>query len=53
MFTSSLSEEVKALEGDIEAVEEKVDDHLICEKLRLFINAPAEIQNIYFDDAGL
>ncbi|KZS97595.1 hypothetical protein SISNIDRAFT_405952 [Sistotremastrum niveocremeum HHB9708] len=52
MFTSSLSEEVKALEGDIEAVEEKVDDPLICEKLRLFIYAPAEIQNFYFEDAA-
>ena len=45
-------EEVKALEEDIEAVKSKVDDAMICEKVRLFVNAPREIQQIYKADAG-
>lgn len=45
-------EEVKALEEDIEAVKSKVDDPMICEKVRLFVNAPREIQQIYKADAG-
>ncbi|KAA1466392.1 hypothetical protein DENSPDRAFT_831210 [Dentipellis sp. KUC8613] len=51
MFTSSLNEEVKALEEDIEAVKDKVDDPLICEKIRQFVYAPKEIQAIYKADA--
>lgn len=46
-------EEVKALEEDIEAVKTKVDDPMICEKVRLFVNAPREIQQIYKADAGM
>lgn len=52
MFTSSLSEEVKALEEDIEAVKSKVDDPVMCEKIRLFVYAPREIQAMYKADAG-
>ncbi|KAH7929468.1 hypothetical protein BV22DRAFT_128309 [Leucogyrophana mollusca] len=52
MFTSSLTEEVKALEEDIEAVKAKVDDEVICEKIRLFVYAPREIQDTYKADAG-
>lgn len=52
MFTSSLNEEVKALEMDIEAVQEKVEDAIICEKVRQYVYAPREIQEIYKFDAG-
>jgi hypothetical protein len=52
MFTSSLQEEVRALEEDIEAVEDKVDDPVICEKVRLFAYAPKEIQSLLRADAG-
>ncbi|KAI0081790.1 hypothetical protein K474DRAFT_1694834 [Panus rudis PR-1116 ss-1] len=52
MFTGSLMEEVKALEEDIEAVKAKVDDPVLCEKVRLFVNAPREIQAIYKADAA-
>lgn len=52
MFTSSLQDEVKALEEDIEAVQDKVDDPVMCEKLRQFVNAPREIQAVYKADAG-
>ena len=52
MFTGSLIEEVKAIEEDIEAVKDKVDDPVICEKIRQFVYAPREIQAIYKSDAG-
>ena len=52
MFTGSLVEEVKSLEEDIEAVKAKVDDPMMCEKVRLFVLAPKEIQAIYKADAG-
>ena len=52
MFAGSLQEEVKALEEDIESVRGKVEDAVMCEKVRLFINAPREIQAIYKADAG-
>ena len=51
MFTSSLMEEVKILEEDIEAVKEKVDDPMMCEKVRLFIYAPQEIQQFYKEES--
>ena len=52
MFTSSLSEEVKALEEDIEAVSQKVDDPMICEKIRRFVYAPKEIQDMFRADSS-
>ncbi|OBZ70444.1 hypothetical protein A0H81_10045 [Grifola frondosa] len=52
MFTGSLMEEVKALEEDIAAVKEKVEDPIMCEKVRLFVNAPREIQAVYKADAA-
>jgi hypothetical protein len=52
MFTSSLSEEVKALEEDIESVKDKVDDPVMCEKIRQFVYAPREIQDMFKADAG-
>lgn len=52
MFTSSLQEEVRSLEENIEAIQQKVDDPIICEKVRQFVYAPREIQAIYRADAG-
>jgi hypothetical protein len=52
MFTGSLQEEVKALEEDIEAIKAKVEDPLLCEKVRLFVYAPPEIQSVYKADAS-
>ena len=51
LFTSSLTEESKQLEEDIEAVKQKVDDPMMCEKVRLFIYAPPEIQQFYKEEA--
>ncbi len=53
MFTSSLNEEVKFLEEDIDAVKEKVEDPVICEKVRRFVYAPKEIQAMYKGDSGI
>lgn len=52
MFTGSLVEETKVIEEDIEAVKAKVEDPMICEKVRLFVYAPREIQAIFKADAG-
>jgi hypothetical protein len=52
MFTSSLYEDVKALEEEIVAVSDKVNDPVICEKIRQFVRAPREIQSVYKLDAG-
>ncbi|KAG6831606.1 hypothetical protein H0H92_009079 [Tricholoma furcatifolium] len=51
MFTSSLTEEVKALENEIEAVKDKIDDPIMCTKIRQFVYAPREIQDLYKADA--
>jgi hypothetical protein len=52
MFTGSLTEEVKALEEEIEAVKAKVEDPILSEKVRLFVYAPKEIQDMYKADAS-
>lgn len=44
-------EESRLLEEDIETVKEKVDDPMMCEKVRLFIYAPPEIQQFYKEEA--
>ncbi|KAH9938137.1 uncharacterized protein B0H18DRAFT_965764 [Fomitopsis serialis] len=52
MFTGSLVEEVKGIEEDVEAVKDKVDDPILCEKIRQFVYAPREIQAVYKADAA-
>ncbi|KAI0750865.1 hypothetical protein C8Q80DRAFT_1268175 [Daedaleopsis nitida] len=52
MFTGQLMEEVKAIEEDIESIKEKVDDPVMCEKVRLYVYAPREIQAVYKADAA-
>ncbi|KZV65784.1 hypothetical protein PENSPDRAFT_637776 [Peniophora sp. CONT] len=51
MFTSSLYEDVKGIQEEIQAVMDKVDDPMLCEKIRTFVYAPREIQAIYRADA--
>lgn len=53
MFTSSLTEEVRSLNTYIEHVSAKVDSPVLCEKIRLFVHAPREIQETYRVDARL
>lgn len=52
MFTTSMTEEVKELEEEIAAVKDKVDDDVMCEKIRQYIYAPKEIQGIFKADAS-
>lgn len=47
-----MTEEVKVLEEEIEAVKDKVDDAVMCEKIRQFVYAPKEIQDLLKADAG-
>lgn len=53
MFTSSLTEEVRSLNTYIEHVSAKIDSPVLCEKIRLFVYAPREIQETYRVDARL
>ncbi|KAG6378533.1 hypothetical protein JVT61DRAFT_12795 [Boletus reticuloceps] len=53
MFTSSLTEEVRSLNTYIELVSAKIDSPVLCEKIRLFVHAPREIQETYRVDARL
>jgi hypothetical protein len=52
MFTSSLAEEVKQLQEEIESVKDKIDDTMICEKIRQFVYAPREIQEMFKADSS-
>lgn len=52
MFSSSLTEDVRALQDDIDAVAEKVDDPVLCQKVEMFVTAPFEIQDMIRRDAS-
>ncbi|GAA5913816.1 hypothetical protein JCM6882_007707 [Rhodosporidiobolus microsporus] len=45
MFSSGLSDEVKGLQEDAELVARKIGDDRLCEKVRLYVNAPKEEQD--------
>ncbi len=51
MFSSSLQDEVRELDEVCTAIIAKVDDQTICEKVRQFVYAPADIQAMYRKDA--
>lgn len=52
MFTSSLTEEVNALKEDILLVSDKVEDPVLCEKVRQYVYAPTAIQEFYRAEAA-
>ncbi|WVQ71077.1 hypothetical protein IAR50_000602 [Cryptococcus sp. DSM 104548] len=52
MFSSSLSEEVRMLEEDIEVVQDKIDDPVLCQKIEQYAKAPFEVQESYRRDAA-
>ena len=52
MFTSSLTEEVRFLEEEIQAVMDKVRDPVMCTKIRQFVYAPRDIQDMFKNDAS-
>ncbi|KAF7775910.1 hypothetical protein Agabi119p4_4303 [Agaricus bisporus var. burnettii] len=51
MFTSSLAEEAKQLQEEIESIKDKIDDPMICAKIRHFVYAPREIQEMFKADS--
>lgn len=51
MFSSSLSDDARELSEVCAAVSAKVDDPVLCEKVKSFVYAPPEIQAIYRTDA--
>jgi hypothetical protein len=52
MFSSTLADEVRAVQEDIDSVAERVDNPGICQKIEQYVNAPFEIQTMYRRDAG-
>lgn len=52
MFTSSLAEEVKFLGEEIQAVMNKVDDSIMCTKVRQFVYASRDIQIAFKENAS-
>jgi len=52
MFTSSLTEEVKLLEEEIQVVMNKVDDPVMCTKVRQFVYTSRDIQKKVKEDAS-
>ncbi|KAF8621653.1 hypothetical protein AX15_007669 [Amanita polypyramis BW_CC] len=52
MFTTSLTEEVNALQEQLEAVKDKVDDPMMCAKVRQFVYASRDVQELFKVDAA-
>lgn len=52
IFSSGLTEEARELKSQADMVIVKIDDERMVEKVRRFVNAPKEIQDIYRIDAG-
>jgi hypothetical protein len=44
MFSTSLAEDVRYLTEDIVAVQDKIDDPIICQKIEQYANAPFAVQ---------
>lgn len=51
MFSSGLEAEVKELQEDLQRVQEKIQDPVMCERIKRFIYAPRLIQKRYRDEA--
>ncbi|KAH9449877.1 hypothetical protein Pst134EB_020686 [Puccinia striiformis f. sp. tritici] len=51
MFSSGLYEEIREFKEDAEKVASKIADERFCEKIKTFVEAPREIQEIFESDA--
>lgn len=51
MFSTSLNEDIRELQEQIDIISEKIGDPDFCEKIKQFVAAPAEIQQIFKTDA--
>lgn len=52
MFSSSLTEDVRLLQEDINTMYERIDDPIMCQKIENYVNAPYEIQEMFRTDAA-
>ena len=52
MFSTSLADDVRYLVEDIQAVQDKIDDPVLCQKIDQYVNAPWEIQEMFRKDAN-
>lgn len=52
MFSTSLNEDVRFLQEDIQAVMDKIDDPVLCQKIEQYANSSFEIQEVFRKDAG-
>ena len=52
MFSASIYEDIKQLESDIELTREKVSNDVLSDRIKQFVDAPREIQELYRNDAG-
>ncbi|KAA1121297.1 hypothetical protein PGTUg99_031260 [Puccinia graminis f. sp. tritici] len=51
MFSSGLYEEIREFKEDAEKVASKIADDRMCERIKTFVEAPREIQEIFESDA--
>jgi hypothetical protein len=52
MFSSGLNDEVKELRSDMEMVAQKIDNPAMVQKVKDYVAAPKEIQQVFRADAG-
>jgi len=52
MFSTTLNEDIREIQEQIEIISEKIGDPDFCEKVKMFVIAPLEIQQIFKADAG-
>lgn len=52
MFSASIYEDIKQLESDIELTRAKVSNDVLSDRIKQFVDAPREIQELYRNDAG-
>jgi hypothetical protein len=52
MFSTTLNEDIREIQEQIDVISEKIGDPDFCEKVKMFVIAPLEIQQIFKADAG-
>lgn len=52
MFSGQLNDDIRELQDHIAVLSEKIGDPDYCEKIKQFVFAPHDIQQIYKNDAG-
>lgn len=52
MFSTTINEEIRELQEQVDVLSSKIGDPMFCEKVRSFVAAPPEIQQLFKADAG-